>query len=64
MPDLRTQQEKDWYTARGCTHVHCPEGCEHPQERLLEDGRMVCGRCLVVEGKITEVLPCVPGVCD
>lgn len=62
--DLRTPAERQWYAERNCTHVHCSAGCEHPQERMLSDGRMVCGRCLILDGLITLVSPCVPGVCD
>lgn len=55
---------EEWYTLHKCQHVHCPFGCEHPQERLTTDGRMLCWRCWVVDGVVTEVLPCVPGVCN
>jgi hypothetical protein len=52
-----------WRKANNCDHVHCPLGCEHPQERLL-DGVMVCGRCLFVHEMITLVEPCVPSICE
>lgn len=53
-----------WCRARGCTHAHCPEGCAHPQPAVLADGRLVCGRCLCVVGVVTEMVPCIPGVCE
>lgn len=53
-----------WCRARGCTHGHCSLLCQHPQPVGLEDGRLVCGRCLFVEGLVTEMAPCTPEVCD
>lgn len=56
-----TDGEQRWYGVNG--HAHCPEGCEHPQERFL-NGVMVCGRCLVLCGVITPVVGCTPDVCE
>jgi hypothetical protein len=53
----------EWCVANSCTHGHCPFDCEHPQPIVLDDGRCVCGRCLVIDKVITEMLPCVPAVC-
>lgn len=62
--DISSPAEKQWYEDHNCAHVHCPLRCEHPQEILTDDGRMLCGRCWVINGVMTEVLPCVKGVCD
>jgi hypothetical protein len=61
--DEQTALYVAWCAARGCGHAHCPDGCEKPMPILLDDGRMVCGRCLVRFGEVVEVVPCVPGVC-
>lgn len=39
-------------------HTHCPLDCEHPQPVVLADGREVCGRCLYVDGRVTETVAC------
>ena len=56
--------ETKWYEEQGCTHAHCPVACEKPQPILLADGRMVCGRCLVLWGETREVIPCTPETCE
>lgn len=55
----------EWYAAHNCTHAHCPLDCgEHPQPFLGADGRMVCGRCAVIDGIINEMIPCNPETCE
>jgi hypothetical protein len=53
-----------WCVTNGCTHGHCPDGCEHPQPVELEDGRLVCGRCLCLACEVRELLPCLPSLCE
>lgn len=55
--------EQDWYRDHNCSHAHCPDGCEHPQPFLADDGRMLCGRCAVKYGEAVEVEPCSPLNC-
>lgn len=52
-----------WCTRNNCDHGHCPLDCEHPQPVLLEDGRLVCGRCLFVDEVITVMVPCNQDIC-
>jgi hypothetical protein len=52
-----------WYRLHGCDHAHCPNECEHPQPFLLPDGRMVCGRCAILDGQFVEMIPCTPETC-
>lgn len=52
-----------WCQERGCTHAHCPHDCEHPQP-FMHEGKLVCGRCLIVCKVVTEMVPCVPGICE
>lgn len=52
-----------WYRAHGCDHAHCPYDCEHPQPFFWE-GKLVCGRCWFVDCMVTEMVPCVPEVCE
>lgn len=52
-----------WCEAHGVSHGHCPQGCEHPQPAMTDDGRLICMRCLCVEGLLTLVVPCGAGVC-
>lgn len=52
-----------WCAERGTDHAHCPDWCEHPQPLVLDDGRCVCGRCLIVFGEQVEVVPCTPETC-
>lgn len=49
--------DRDWYAERGVDHAHCPDGCEHPQPVVLEDGRLVCRRCLTF-GETVDMEPC------
>lgn len=56
------QLRQQWYAEHGCTHAHCPFECEHPQPQF-DGGVLVCGRCLVLEGRRTPMLACIPGVC-
>jgi len=53
----------DWCKERDCDHAHCPYECEHPQPFVLDDGRLVCGRCAFMDKELVEMLPCVPEVC-
>ena len=53
----------DWCEAKGVSHAHCPLACWHPQPMLGADGRLLCGRCWHVDGKETEMVPCVPETC-
>jgi hypothetical protein len=57
-----------WCAEHGCTHAHCPSGCAKPQPFHLCDplvgDRLLCGRCWFVDGCLTDVVPCVPEVCD
>lgn len=53
----------DWCKANDCTHGHCPLQCAKPQPFAL-DGRLVCGRCAVLDGVVSEMLPCVPELCE
>ena len=57
------QTNAEWYAAHGCDHAHCPHGCEHPQPFLIDDGRLVCGRCAILDNVLSEMLPCTPEVC-
>lgn len=52
-----------WCAANGCDHGHCPDACEHPQPVALDDGRLVCGRCLFKYGEVCVMVACVPEVC-
>lgn len=53
----------DWYTQHGCTHAHCPFGCDKPQPDMLGDD-LVCSRCLVLDGVVSIMIPCTPETCD
>lgn len=53
-----------WCSWHGVSHGHCPLGCEHPQPVMLDDARVVCGRCLIVDRTITPIVPCTQDVCD
>ncbi len=55
--------DEGWYAERGCTHAHCPLGCDKPQPSLV-GGRMLCMRCWVQDGIASEMIPCVPETCD
>ena len=54
----------EWYQKHGCDHAHCPFDCEHPQPFLLADGRLVCGRCAILDHVISEMIPCTPDICS
>ena len=54
--------EREWYELHGCSHGHCPCGCEHPQP-FVTGRRLVCGRCACVDGYLCDMLPCTPEVC-
>jgi len=56
------EADREWYRSRGCDHAHCPTGHDKPQPSL-SGGRMLCMRCLVVDGVETEVVPCTPENC-
>lgn len=43
-------------------HHHCPHGCEHPQP-LIYDGKLVCGRCLIMFNEVVEMVLCTPEIC-
>jgi len=53
----------EWCKAHGCDHAHCPYDCEHPQPFCLDDGRLVCGRCAIIDHEIVEMVPCTPEHC-
>lgn len=53
-----------WLAAHDATHAHCQWNCEHPQPFVLADGRLVCGRCAVVERELVEMIPCSPDTCE
>lgn len=59
-------------------HSHCPAGCDdHPQPfrafvtraaaqfYYLDPGveLELCGRCWVIEGELTQMVPCAPATC-
>ena len=55
---------RDWLTERGCSHAHCPHDCEHPQPFVYPaTGQLICGACWFEADTVSEVVPCVPGVC-
>lgn len=62
-PSGASDDPRDWYAEQGVTHAHCPCGCEHPQPFIL-NGKLVCGVCAIQDGKICEMVPCTPDVCD
>ncbi len=45
-------------------HAHCPYRCEHPQPFRLPDGRLVCGRCAILDDVLVEMIPCTPEICE
>lgn len=51
-----------WCAQNGCTHAHCPYGCEHPQP-FVRDGVLYCGRCAAVDSCETICVPCDDEVC-
>jgi hypothetical protein len=43
-------------------HLHCPEGCEHPQPVCI--GEMIlCGLCLYWHDRVTPMEVCTPENC-
>jgi hypothetical protein len=52
-----------WYARHDCTHAHCPRACPKPQPAEMPDGRLLCSRCLVLEGIEIEMVPCTPETC-
>jgi len=52
-----------WYEDNNCTHAHCPEGCDKPQPSLV-NRKMLCMRCYVKYGVISEMIPCDPKNCE
>lgn len=53
----------EWCAERGCEHAHCPMECEHPQPFVDAVGRLLCGRCVHIEDRETEMIPCTPETC-
>lgn len=53
-----------WCLARGVQHAHCPDGCDHPQPILADDGELYCGRCWVQDRVKSRMVPCTPEACD
>lgn len=53
----------EWCKQHDCTHAHCPYGCDHPQPFCLDDGRLVCGRCAIIDNELVEMIPCTPDNC-
>lgn len=55
---------RDWCTAYGCTHAHCPCGCDHPQPFCDDAGTLWCGACWHVDGVACAMVPCTPVTCE
>ena len=54
MRDARRRRER--------AHLHCPEGCEHPQP--FEAGQLIlCGLCFHVRDLVTPMVDCGPEIC-
>lgn len=53
----------EWCERHSVRHGHCPRDCEKPQP-CEWDGEMVCGRCLVIDRRISVMIPCTPAICD
>ncbi len=53
---------EQWCRQHGCQHAHCPEGCNHPQP-FMHRGILICGRCAVISGGVTEMEPCGTAIC-
>lgn len=43
-------------------HLHCPEGCEHPQPFTIGE-LTLCGRCFFVDDELTPMVPCTEEIC-
>lgn len=53
-----------WCLEQGCTHGHCPLGCEHPQPSTYAGtAQVICGVCYFADGTINEIVPCLPEMC-
>lgn len=60
---------RDWYAAHETDHAHCQENCWHPQPFIgaraetpaVEE--LFCGRCWVVDGRLSVMIPCTPETC-
>jgi hypothetical protein len=57
---------REWYAAHGCTHAHCPEGCEHPQPFIdsINGGELLCGRCALRDRVRNVMIPCTVEACE
>jgi hypothetical protein len=54
----------EWCAIHGCTHGHCPLGCEHPQPgRYDGEELLLCGVCYFYDGTVSEIVPCTPADC-
>jgi hypothetical protein len=52
-----------WCERHGCDHGHCGRfACDKPQP-LEHDGELICGRCAVLSGLVSVMIPCTPEVC-
>ena len=54
---------RDWCAARNCSHAHCPNDCDHPQPFVDYEGILLCGRCWILNGLRTLMLPCNKETC-
>lgn len=61
---LSVDQYRALCQQQGVTHFHCPDGCEHPQPFMDDEGDYLCGRCFFVYGRMTPMVPCTPDICD
>lgn len=60
---VRLMSYSEWCKAHNCDHAHCPHDCDHPQPFVLADGRLVCGRCAIIDHELVEMVPCTPEHC-
>lgn len=58
---MRMTRQK-WYAEHKCRHAHCPKECENPQPFMLT-GELVCGRCAIMFGEVTKMIPCTHETC-
>ena len=56
-------ETQDWYETNGCTHAHCPNGCEKSWATPHGD-RLLCYKCLYEGRGEVEMVPCVPATCE
>lgn len=55
---------KEWCIKYGCNHGHCGRyECENPQPFIIENERLICGRCAILENTISDMVPCTPETC-